>query len=159
MIEQKMAQLPTRRIGAYLRKMAIDGYIIYTDTADIKAMNKELLSQLFLPLDLGIDVSGLKRPDLWANKDRLDHVLQEHFQRLSISLIHGEEEEGQHSQHHPDGSATGADSVPKQKEQRYADQRRCSETNDLPFGQAKQHFGFDICQVLVDCNVKHFTTL
>ena len=25
LIEQKMAQLPTRRIGAYLRKMAIDG--------------------------------------------------------------------------------------------------------------------------------------
>ena len=36
LIEQKMAQLPTQRIGAYLRKMAIDGYIIYTDTADIK---------------------------------------------------------------------------------------------------------------------------
>ena len=36
LIEQKMAQLPTQRIGAYLRKMAIDGYIIYTDTADIQ---------------------------------------------------------------------------------------------------------------------------
>ena len=32
-----MAQLPTRRYGAYLRKMAIDGYIIYTDTTEIKA--------------------------------------------------------------------------------------------------------------------------
>ena len=30
--DEKMAQLPTRRYGAYLRKMAIDGYIIYTDT-------------------------------------------------------------------------------------------------------------------------------
>ena len=28
LIEQKMAQLPTRQIGAYLRKMAIDGLII-----------------------------------------------------------------------------------------------------------------------------------
>ena len=36
LIEQKMAQLSTQRIGAYLRKMAIDGYIIYTDTTDIK---------------------------------------------------------------------------------------------------------------------------
>lgn len=27
LIEQKMAQLPTRQIGAYLRKMAIDGLI------------------------------------------------------------------------------------------------------------------------------------
>ena len=32
LIEEKMAQLQTKRIGAYLRKMAIDGYIIYTDT-------------------------------------------------------------------------------------------------------------------------------
>ena len=42
LIEQKMAQLPTQRIGAYLRKMAIDGYIIYTDTTDIKAFTTEL---------------------------------------------------------------------------------------------------------------------
>ena len=40
LIEQKMAQLHTKRIGAYLRKMAIDGYIIYVDTRDIKEMNK-----------------------------------------------------------------------------------------------------------------------
>ena len=42
LIEQKMAQIPTQRIGAYLRKMAIDGYIIYTDTTDIKEMNQIL---------------------------------------------------------------------------------------------------------------------
>ena len=35
LIDEKMSQLPTRRYGAYLRKMAIDGYIIYTDTADM----------------------------------------------------------------------------------------------------------------------------
>lgn len=27
LIDEKMAQLPTRRYGAYLRKMAIDGYV------------------------------------------------------------------------------------------------------------------------------------
>ncbi|MBQ2778101.1 MAG: plasmid mobilization relaxosome protein MobC, partial [Peptococcaceae bacterium] len=42
LIEQKMQQLPTQRYGAYLRKMAIDGYIIYMDTADIKAFTAEL---------------------------------------------------------------------------------------------------------------------
>ena len=42
LIDEKMAQLPTRRYGAYLCKMAIDGYIIYTDTADIKAFTAEL---------------------------------------------------------------------------------------------------------------------
>ena len=42
LIEQKMALLPTSKIGAYLRKMAIDGYIIYTDLSPIKEYAKEL---------------------------------------------------------------------------------------------------------------------
>ena len=42
LIDEKMAQLPTRRYGAYLRKMAIDGYIIQLDTTDIKRMNAAL---------------------------------------------------------------------------------------------------------------------
>lgn len=42
LIDEKMKLLPTKRYGAYLRKMAIDGYIIYTDTTDIKEMNKTL---------------------------------------------------------------------------------------------------------------------
>lgn len=42
LIEHKMSLVPTNQIGAYLRKMAIDGYIIYTDTKDIQIMNKEL---------------------------------------------------------------------------------------------------------------------
>ena len=43
LIDEKMAQLPTKRYGAYLRKMAIDGYIIQVDTTDIKEMTKALL--------------------------------------------------------------------------------------------------------------------
>ena len=42
LIDKRMAQLPTRRYGAYLRKMAIDGYIIYIDTTEIKAFTSEL---------------------------------------------------------------------------------------------------------------------
>ena len=42
LIEHKMALLPTQRIGAYLRNMAIDGCIIYIDIADIKAFTAEL---------------------------------------------------------------------------------------------------------------------
>ena len=39
LIKYKMSLVPTRQIGAYLRKMAIAGYIIYTATANIKEMN------------------------------------------------------------------------------------------------------------------------
>ena len=43
-IDEKMKQLPTQRYGAYLRKMAIDGYIIHTDMSSLKEMNKALFS-------------------------------------------------------------------------------------------------------------------
>ena len=42
LIEQKMKLVPTRNMEAYLRKMAIDGYIIRVDHADIKAMTAEI---------------------------------------------------------------------------------------------------------------------
>ena len=42
LIELKMAQLPTAQLGAYMRKMAIDGYIIYTDIKNIKQYIGEL---------------------------------------------------------------------------------------------------------------------
>ena len=38
LIEQKMAQLPTQRIGAYLRKMALDGYCVNLELDDVKEM-------------------------------------------------------------------------------------------------------------------------
>lgn len=42
LIEQKMQLVPTRNMEAYLRKMAIDGYIIQIDHANIKAMTAEI---------------------------------------------------------------------------------------------------------------------
>ena len=42
LIDEKMSQLSTKRYGAYLRKMAIDGYIIQVDTTDIKEMTRAL---------------------------------------------------------------------------------------------------------------------
>ena len=42
LIEEKMKLVPTRNMAAYLRKMAIDGYIIQVDHSDIKAMTAEI---------------------------------------------------------------------------------------------------------------------
>lgn len=42
MIQAKMELYGTTNLSAYLRKMAIDGYIIQVDTKDIKEMNKLL---------------------------------------------------------------------------------------------------------------------
>ena len=38
MIEQKMAQLGTRNMAAYLRKIAIDGYVVMLELPELKEM-------------------------------------------------------------------------------------------------------------------------
>lgn len=79
LIDEKMAQLPTRRYGAYLRKMAIDGYIVYTDTADIKEMNKTLsaisrnINQIAKRLNAGGSAYGA---DMEEIRERLDEIWQ-----------------------------------------------------------------------------------
>ena len=42
LIEQKMKLVPTRNMEAYLRKMAIDGYIVNTDTTPLKKQYEEM---------------------------------------------------------------------------------------------------------------------
>ena len=86
LIEQKMAQLPTQRIGAYLRKMAIDGYIIYTDTTDIKAFTTELsaigrnINQIAKKLNAG---GPAYQADMDEIRERLDQIWQ--LQRRILS--------------------------------------------------------------------------
>ena len=86
LIEQKMAQLPTQRIGAYLRKMAIDGYIIYTYTADIKAFTAELsaigrnINQIAKKLNAG---GPAYQADMDEIRERLDQIWQ--LQRRILS--------------------------------------------------------------------------
>ncbi len=38
LIQQKMAQIGTRNLSAYLRKMAIDGYVVQLDLPELKEL-------------------------------------------------------------------------------------------------------------------------
>ena len=77
LIEEKMARLPTRRYGAYLRKMAIDGYIIQLDTTDIKEMNAALsaigrnINQIAKRINAG---GGAYREDMREIQERLEEI-------------------------------------------------------------------------------------
>ena len=42
MIRRKMIESKTKNMGAYLRKMAIDGYIVNTDTTPLKKQYEEM---------------------------------------------------------------------------------------------------------------------
>ncbi|MCP1103715.1 alkyl hydroperoxide reductase subunit AhpC [Aequitasia blattaphilus] len=88
MIEEKMKLLPTQRYGAYLRKMAIDGYIIYTDTADMKSFTLELqgigrnINQIAKKLNAGAPAYD---SDLEEIKERLEQIWQ--LQRHILSSL------------------------------------------------------------------------
>ena len=86
LIDEKMSQLPTRRYGAYLRKMAIDGYIIQVDTKDIKEMNKLLsaigrnINQIAKRINAG---DPAYQADMDEIRERLDEIWQ--LQRRILS--------------------------------------------------------------------------
>ena len=77
MIELKMQQLPTQQIGAYLRKMAIDGYIIYTDIKNIKQYIQELqaigrnINQIAKRVN---STSNIYKEDIEEIKERLEEI-------------------------------------------------------------------------------------
>ena len=86
LIDEKMAQLPTRRYGAYLRKMASDGYIIYTDTTEIKALTSELsaIGRNINQIAKRINATGSPyQADMEEIRERLDQIWQ--LQRRILS--------------------------------------------------------------------------
>ena len=54
LIREKMKLIPTRNMAAYLRKMAIDGYVVHIDTTDIRAQTAELQK-------IGVNVNQIAR--------------------------------------------------------------------------------------------------
>lgn len=84
-----MKLLPTGKIGAYIRKMAIDGYIIYTDTSDIREFTKELrvigknINQISKRVN---STSRIYEADMQDLRERLNDIWQ--LQRRILSSLH-----------------------------------------------------------------------
>ena len=88
LIDEKMKLLPTSQIGAYIRKMAVDGYIIYTDTANIKEMNKELraIGRNINQIAKRVNSTGdIYRGDITELRERLGEIWQ--LQRTILSTL------------------------------------------------------------------------
>ena len=86
LIEEKMKLIPTRNMAAYLRKMAIDGYVIQVDHSDIKAMTAEIQK-------IGININQIaRRANATGNVYREDieeikGVLNEIWRLQRLSLL------------------------------------------------------------------------
>ena len=86
LIDERMKLLQTQRYGAYLRKMAINGYIIYTDTTEIKAFTSELsaigrnINQIAKRINAG---GPAYQADMDEIREKLDEIWQ--LQRRILS--------------------------------------------------------------------------
>ena len=86
LIEQKMKLVPTRNMAAYLRKIAIDGYIIQVDHADIKAMTAKIQK-------IGININQIaKRVNATGSvyqedMEEIKEVLAEIWRLQRLSLL------------------------------------------------------------------------
>ena len=70
LIEEKMKLIPTRNMAAYLRKIAIDGYILQVDHTDIKAMTAEIQK-------IGVNVNQIAK-----RVNSMDSVYQEDIEEI-----------------------------------------------------------------------------
>lgn len=84
LIDEKMQQLGTKNLGAYLRKMAVDGYVIQLDLCDIRELVSLLrrtsnsLNQLTKRVHetgniYGEDIEELRKSydNLWTTADEI----------------------------------------------------------------------------------------
>src|SRR5699024_12374124 len=80
---------------------------------------------------------GLIRALFWPDHGNLNDVADDLFQGLTVLLIHGQHEEGQHDQHHAHGRHTASRRLPEQKEKWYADMRSAAKADQLPLGHVQ----------------------
>lgn len=89
LIDKKMMQLGTKNLGAYLRKMAVDGYVIQLDLSDIRELVSLLrrtsnnLNQLTKRVHETGNIYGEDLEDLQQSYDKLWDMAGEILSRLA----------------------------------------------------------------------------
>ena len=82
LIEEKMKLVPTNNMAAYLRKIAIDGYIIQVDHTDIKAMTAEIQK-------IGVNVNQIAHRVNAVSYTHLDVYKRQSFfiRKMTVSCV------------------------------------------------------------------------
>ncbi len=89
LIEQKMALLGTRNMSAYLRKMALDGYVVRMDLPELKELillmhyTSNNVNQMARRLNEGGQIYEVDVREVCQNQERLWERLHEILDRIS----------------------------------------------------------------------------
>ena len=89
LIEQKMALLGTRNMSAYLRKMALDGYVVRMDLPELKELvllmryTSNNVNQMARRLNEGGQIYEVDVREVCQNQERLWDGLHKILDRMS----------------------------------------------------------------------------
>ena len=82
LIRRKMIESKTKNMGAYLRKMAIDGYIVNTDTTPLKKQYEEMhkigvnINQIAKKVNITGDLYPEEMKELKEMVNEIWHILR-----------------------------------------------------------------------------------
>ena len=74
MIYEKMKQMGTKNLAAYLRKIAIDGYVINVDNSDLKAVAAEMQK-------IGVNINQIAR-----RVNTTSRIYEQDFEKLQRGI-------------------------------------------------------------------------
>ena len=92
MIRQKMAEFGTDNMGAFVRKMVIDGYIVKLDIPELKEIIRLMgpignnINQMARKLNAGGSIYKEDMEEICANQDEIYKLLRKVL--ISLSKIH-----------------------------------------------------------------------
>ena len=92
-----------------------------------------LLVQPVLPFQHGIEIVRFIGPLLGTQEADPDDVAENLLQRLSVPLVHGEQEERQHHEHHDESGGACLRMRSENEKKRYADNCAAAKADELPF--------------------------
>ena len=92
MIHEKMADFGTRHMGAFIRKLVIDGYVIKLEIPELKEILHQLgpignnVNQMARKLNAGGSIYKEDMEEICANQDEIYKLLRKVL--ISLSKIH-----------------------------------------------------------------------
>jgi hypothetical protein len=114
-----------------------------------------LLVQIGLPYNSGIEVVGPVGPFLRSDKAALNELIDDLFQWLTVSFVHGQQEKGQHGQNHEQRCRTGTHMGFGKKKQRDSQKSTAAKRDELTLGEVEHHLGLDLGQILGYRDIGH----
>ncbi len=90
LIKQKMAQMGTDNMSAYLRKMAIDGYVVNLDMPELRELTSKMkrISNSENQIAKQLNTTGTSTKLTWKKSKKIKRKFMKVLKKILLSLSH-----------------------------------------------------------------------